>query len=103
MSRLGLSLRDVEGDGNCLFRALSDQLYGEQNRHPEIRKLTCDYLETHKQDMEFWVLYSSCLEGEDYAAYVTRMRKSGESMRGRGRRILRPRLSRYLQGSTPVR
>ncbi|RSH92953.1 hypothetical protein EHS25_008401 [Saitozyma podzolica] len=78
MSRLGLSLRDVEGDGNCLFRALSDQLYGEQNRHPEIRKLTCDYLETHKQDMEFWVLYSSCLEGEDYAAYVTRMRKSGQ-------------------------
>jgi hypothetical protein len=61
-----------------LFRALSDQLYGDQKRHPEIRKLTCDYLETHKDDMEFWVLYSSCLEGEDYAAYVKRMRKSGE-------------------------
>lgn len=30
ISRLGLTLRDVQGDGNCLFRCLSDQLYGTE-------------------------------------------------------------------------
>lgn len=81
IARLGLALRDVEGDGNCLFRALSDQMYGDQKRHPELRKLTCDYLEANKSDFEMWVKWGVAHEGESYEAYVTRMRKSGKCHR----------------------
>lgn len=35
---LGLKIKDVLGDGNCLFRALSDQLYGHEERHERIRQ-----------------------------------------------------------------
>jgi hypothetical protein len=30
---LGLSMKKIEGDGNCQFRAVSDQLYGTQDHH----------------------------------------------------------------------
>lgn len=80
IARLGLVLRDVEGDGNCLFRAVSDQLYGDQKRHPELRKLTCDFLESNEQDFEAWVKWGVAQEGESYADYVRRMRKSGKSI-----------------------
>jgi len=34
----GMKITDVEGDGNCLFRAVSDQVYkGNQNHHELIR------------------------------------------------------------------
>ena len=31
------AIRPVRADGNCLFGAISDQLYGTQERHDEIR------------------------------------------------------------------
>ena len=33
------------GDGNCFFRAISDQLDGNENNHAEIRHRVCDTLE----------------------------------------------------------
>jgi hypothetical protein len=36
--------RDVAGDGNCLFRALSVGLYGHENEHAKLRAQACDYL-----------------------------------------------------------
>ena len=33
LSKLGLYLHDILGDGNCLFRALGDQLEGHQESH----------------------------------------------------------------------
>lgn len=77
ISRLGLTLRDVEGDGNCLFRALSDQLWGTPNHHPDLRRWTCDWIADNKEEMGFWVQVCS-LEGETFEAYVERMRKHGE-------------------------
>ncbi|ORX37428.1 hypothetical protein BD324DRAFT_651022 [Kockovaella imperatae] len=74
ISRLGLGLRDVQGDGNCLFRALADQLWGVARRHGEVRKLVCDYLETNKDGMEAFV-WPFLKEGEDYQGYVERMRQ----------------------------
>ncbi|KIR37126.1 hypothetical protein I352_00438 [Cryptococcus deuterogattii MMRL2647] len=75
ISRLGLTLRDVQGDGNCLFRCLSDQLYGTEKRHTEIRKIVCDYLDSHKETMEGFVV-PFMKEGEGYEGYVQRMRQS---------------------------
>ena len=77
ISRLSLGLRDVQGDGNCLFRAVADQLWGVQKRHVEVRKLVCDYLETHKASMEAFVAPFMKV-GEAYEGYVERMRQLSE-------------------------
>ncbi|WVF70319.1 hypothetical protein IAT40_005109 [Kwoniella sp. CBS 6097] len=74
VARLGLCLRDVKGDGNCLFRVLSDQGFGGEKRHAEIRKLVCDYLESHKSVMEGFVV-PFMKDGEGYEGYVARMRQ----------------------------
>jgi OTU domain-containing protein 3 len=37
LDRSGLRVRDVLGDGNCLFRAVSCALYGDENSHRTIR------------------------------------------------------------------
>ena len=39
--------RDVAGDGNCLFRALSVGLYGHENEHAALRARAFTYLQTH--------------------------------------------------------
>jgi hypothetical protein len=39
--------RDVAGDGNCLFRALSVGLYGHENEHAALRKQAFEYLQAH--------------------------------------------------------
>ena len=75
--RLGLGLRDVQGDGNCLFRAVADQLWGVSGRHVEVRKLVCDYLETNREGMEAFV-WPFLKEAEDYDGYVQRMRQLSE-------------------------
>lgn len=35
----GRKVYSVQGDGNCLFRSLSHQLYGSSNRHFDVRSL----------------------------------------------------------------
>ncbi|XP_066958565.1 uncharacterized protein [Macrobrachium rosenbergii] len=38
-----LLVKDIEGDGNCLFRSLSYAITGEEDQHAVIRSLICDY------------------------------------------------------------
>ncbi|KAJ7157965.1 hypothetical protein C8R43DRAFT_996504 [Mycena crocata] len=52
---LGLYAAPTVGDGNCLFRALSDQLYGSPSRHPQLRKDICDWIARHKSRYEPFV------------------------------------------------
>lgn len=77
VQRLNLGLRDVQGDGNCLFRALADQLWGVQKRHVEVRKLVCDHLEMYKETMKTFV-QPFLPDGETYDEYVLRMRQSSK-------------------------
>ncbi|KAG8548664.1 hypothetical protein GDO81_024647 [Engystomops pustulosus] len=52
---LGLRLREVPGDGNCLFRALGDQLEGHSRNHLNHRQETVDYMVKHRNDFEPFV------------------------------------------------
>ncbi|XP_052340179.1 OTU domain-containing protein 3 [Oncorhynchus keta] len=52
---LGLKLREVPGDGNCLFRALGDQLEGHSRGHLRLRQETVQYMMSHQQDFEPFV------------------------------------------------
>ncbi|XP_072283340.1 OTU domain-containing protein 3 isoform X2 [Pyxicephalus adspersus] len=52
---LGLRLREVPGDGNCLFRALGDQLEGHSRNHLKHRQEIVDYMIKHRDDFEPFV------------------------------------------------
>ncbi|XP_071623494.1 OTU domain-containing protein 3 isoform X1 [Heliangelus exortis] len=52
---LGLKLREVPGDGNCLFRALGDQLEGHSRNHLRHRQETVDYMIKQREDFEPFV------------------------------------------------
>ena len=40
----GLEMTEVEGDGNCLFRAISLQVYGDESMHGEVRRRCLDFM-----------------------------------------------------------
>ncbi|XP_020111196.1 OTU domain-containing protein DDB_G0284757 [Ananas comosus] len=61
----------VSGDGNCQFRALSDQLYRSPEHHKHVRK------EIVKQLKEFRSLYEGYVPMK-YKQYYKKMAKSGE-------------------------
>ncbi|NXH32936.1 OTUD3 protein, partial [Myiagra hebetior] len=52
---LGLKLREVPGDGNCLFRALGDQLEGHSRNHLRHRQDTVEYMVRQRGDFEPFV------------------------------------------------
>ncbi|KAF7657283.1 hypothetical protein LDENG_00029100 [Lucifuga dentata] len=55
LQALGLKLREVPGDGNCLFRALGDQLEGHSRGHLQLRQETVQYMMSHRHDFEPFV------------------------------------------------
>ncbi|MEW5303689.1 MAG: hypothetical protein WDW36_006358 [Sanguina aurantia] len=62
--------REVQGDGNCQFRALSDQLYGSPDYHDEVRCAVLDRLKRFPAAYSPYVLSA-------YGAYLADMKKSG--------------------------
>ncbi|CAH7440839.1 OTU domain-containing protein 3 isoform X1 [Phodopus roborovskii] len=55
LQALGLKLREVPGDGNCLFRALGDQLEGHSRNHLKHRQETVDFMIRQREDFEPFV------------------------------------------------
>ncbi|KAI9801758.1 MAG: hypothetical protein M1825_003130 [Sarcosagium campestre] len=43
----GLYAAETGGNGNCLFNALSDQIYGNQDHHRDIRAQVIEYMREH--------------------------------------------------------
>ncbi len=66
-----LEMVEMDGDGNCLFRAISLQVYGDQGMHAEVRKNCLDFMErdvNHFQDF---------VADEDFHDYIARKRRIG--------------------------
>ncbi|KDO29533.1 hypothetical protein SPRG_05489 [Saprolegnia parasitica CBS 223.65] len=62
----------MEADGNCLFRALSDQLHGDQTHFPVIRKDIVQYIKDHQDDLEPFME-----DEEAFDHYCSRMADDG--------------------------
>ncbi|GLC45796.1 hypothetical protein PLESTB_001155200 [Pleodorina starrii] len=62
--------REVQGDGNCQFRALSDQLYGSPEHHAAVRAAVVAVLRQRASSY-------SCYVPEEYGKYCSSMAKSG--------------------------
>eukprot|EP00904_Undaria_pinnatifida_P009801 jgi/Undpi1/5951/HiC_scaffold_2.g01225.m1 len=60
----GLRVVPVEGDGNCLFRSVSHQIYGDDSHHRLVRARCMDYMESEAHFFEPYV------EG-DMAAFLS--------------------------------
>ena len=67
MRRKGYSIRRMGEDGACLFRAVADQLYGDQEMHHCVRAQCMDYIERNAD-------YFSQYVTEDFEEYVSRKR-----------------------------
>jgi len=67
----GLEIREQDGDGNCLFRAISLQVYGDPSMHGDVRKQCMDHME---RDQEH---FSQFVTGEPFLQYVARTRQDG--------------------------
>jgi hypothetical protein len=44
MKKRGLEVVEQEGDGNCLFRAVSLQVYGDSDSHMDVRRRCLDFM-----------------------------------------------------------
>ncbi|XP_017941804.3 OTU domain-containing protein 3 isoform X1 [Manacus vitellinus] len=65
-------LREVPGDGNCLFRALGDQLEGHSRNHLRHRQETVDYMVKQREDFEPFVE-----DDVPFEKHVTNLAKPG--------------------------
>eukprot|EP01012_Entosiphon_sulcatum_P009554 TRINITY_DN15419_c0_g1_i1.p1 TRINITY_DN15419_c0_g1~~TRINITY_DN15419_c0_g1_i1.p1 ORF type:complete len:349 (+),score=71.14 TRINITY_DN15419_c0_g1_i1:33-1079(+) len=70
---LGLVVRDVAGDGNCLFRAISDQLWTRADFHVQARHDIVQFIAEHEDDFAPFVE-----DDEDFNDYVSRMQGDAE-------------------------
>uniref|UniRef100_A0A7N0TWD9 ubiquitinyl hydrolase 1 n=1 Tax=Kalanchoe fedtschenkoi TaxID=63787 RepID=A0A7N0TWD9_KALFE len=61
----------VQGDGNCQFRALSDQFYRTIEHHEFVRQQVVDQLKSHREDYEGYVPM-------EYSDYLEKMSRNGE-------------------------
>ena len=70
-----IRLKDVIGDGNCLFRAFADQVDGQENTHIVMREEACRYMVAHQ---EFFEPFLDEEEDGSFQNYIKLMLKNGE-------------------------
>jgi OTU domain-containing protein 3 len=71
LAPLGLTIKDVAGDGNCLFRSIADQLEGDPNRYAEYRAAICNFIEQHREDYEPFIE-----DDQTFDKYLANMRRN---------------------------
>lgn len=64
----GFQIKEMKGDGSCLFRAVADQVYGDQEMHDVVRRNVCDYMQKNSD------FFAPFVSGEDFSAYLDRKR-----------------------------
>ena len=69
MRRKGYIIKAMGEDGACLFRAVADQLYGDEEMHQAVRTQCLDYIERNAD-------YFSQYVTENFAEYVRRKRRA---------------------------
>ncbi|KAJ2747107.1 2-oxoglutarate dehydrogenase E1 component [Coemansia sp. BCRC 34301] len=72
LKKSGLYCKDIAGDGNCLFRALADQVDGTPDTHLRHREAVCDYMHRHPDEFSPF-LDETC----SFDRYLDNMRRQG--------------------------
>jgi len=66
----GFVFKKINDDGNCLFGAVADQVYGDPSLHRQLRKMCMDYMQKDRDHFSQFIT-------EDFEAYVMRKRCDG--------------------------
>ena len=76
----GNTIKDMDSDGNCLFRSISDQLYHDNGaKHDIVRHDVCEFLSSNKEEFAFFLLMDDDDEDVlDIDEYIEKMRDDGE-------------------------
>jgi len=70
----GMGLFAMEGDGNCLFRSVADQVYGDQAMHRVVRAKCVEYMRSQKTWFEEFIPTE---EWGGIDAYLDEMARNG--------------------------
>jgi hypothetical protein len=70
LQKRGLHIVQIEGDGNCLFRAVSHQLFLNENRHDELRAKCVKHMIKHRKRFEMFC-------DQNFDEHVQEMQKLG--------------------------
>ena len=71
--KYGLRRKPQAPDGNCLFRSISDQVYGDPKYHTIVRGYTVDYMQIQRNSFQPFVAPSM----RDFEVYLKFMRCNG--------------------------
>ena len=73
INKVNLVIKEIQGDGNCLFRAISDQVYGDERYHDILRDKCMDYISIERK------FFSQFVEGGEasFDEYIAMKRTSG--------------------------
>ena len=69
----GVRIRDVKGDGNCMFRSVAHLLAGDEHQHDVYRQKCVDHLIANRENFEPFVE-----DDESFDDYTSRMRRDAQ-------------------------
>lgn len=72
LKKLDMRIKEVSGDGNCLFRSICDQFEGNEANHEHYRNLACEYIEENSDFLKFFMEDDKPID-----KYLQEMRKDG--------------------------
>ena len=73
LETLGYFIREVGGDGNCLFRSVSEQIEGNENNYQEYREKCINYMNENKD------VFAPFIEDDvPLDKYIEKMSQNGE-------------------------
>ena len=55
LHKLNLDMKEIRGDGNCQFRAVSFCLYGSEDYHPAVRRAAVSYMRCACLALGLWI------------------------------------------------
>lgn len=73
LNKLGYYIKEVDGDGNCLFRSVSDQLENTEHNHKYYREKTVEYMRDNMDKFKPFIEDDQTVE-----EYIDEMSKNKE-------------------------
>jgi len=73
LEKIGYFIREVGGDGNCLFRSVSDQMDNTENNYKIYREMCLTYMKNNPDEFSPFIE-----DDETFDKYLERMEEDGE-------------------------